>query len=76
MIVNNMKHGVTVYNGKGGYGKTGEAQSREILYTVVTRIEFSKLKTELEKIEPNIFMVTHSVKDIRGGIVKKRPLKH
>lgn len=75
MIVNKMKHGVTVYNGKGGYGTVGENETREIIYTVITRLELSKLKTELEKIEPTVFMVTHSVKDIRGGVIKKRPLK-
>jgi hypothetical protein len=31
---------------------------------------------EIEKIEPGAFVVMNSVKDTRGGMIKKRPLKH
>lgn len=76
MIINNMGRGVTVYNGKRGYGKMGETQEVEIIYTVITRLELSKLTTEIEKIEPTAFVVMNSVKDTKGGMIKKRPLKH
>ncbi len=48
----------------------------DIVYSVVTRLEISKLQVEVEKIDPNAFMVMNSVKDTKGGIIKKRPLKH
>jgi polyphosphate kinase len=32
--------------------------------------------TEIEKIEPTAFVVMNNVKDTRGGMIKKRPLKH
>ena len=48
----------------------------EIIYTVITRLELNKLNTEIEKIEPSAFVVMHSVKDTKGGMIKKRPLKH
>lgn len=76
MIINKMGRGVTVYSGKRGYGKRGETKEVEIIYTVITRLELSKLNTEIEKIEPDAFVVTNSVKDTKGGIIKKRPLKH
>ena len=76
MIINKMGRGVTVYSGKGGYGKRGETRDVEIIYTVITRLELNKLNTEIEKIEPNAFVVMNSVKDTRGGMIKKRPLKH
>jgi uncharacterized membrane-anchored protein YitT (DUF2179 family) len=76
MIVNEMGRGVTIYQGKGGHGKSGEKTEVDIIYTVITRLELSKLKTELEKIDSNTFVVMSSVKDIKGGMVKKRPLKH
>jgi uncharacterized membrane-anchored protein YitT (DUF2179 family) len=44
------------------------------VYTVITRLELNKLKTEIEKIEPNAFIVMSSVKDTLGGVIKKRPL--
>lgn len=76
MIVAKLGRGVTIYNGKGGYGKSGERKDMEILYTVITRLELNKLNTEIEKIEPKAFVIMHSINDTRGGMVKKRPLSH
>lgn len=76
MIINNLGRGVTIYNGKGGFGKAGETRDVEIVYTVVTRLELNKLNTELEKIDRNAFIVMSSIKDTKGGMIKKRPLKH
>lgn len=76
MIIEKMGRGVTIYSGKGGYGKRGETKEVDIIYTVVTRLELNKLNTEIEKIEPNAFVVMNSIKDTKGGMIKKRPLKH
>jgi uncharacterized membrane-anchored protein YitT (DUF2179 family) len=76
MIIDVMGRGVTVYTGKSGYGRSGEAKERDIIFTVVTRLELSKLSGEVDKIDPNAFMVMNSIKDTRGGMIKKRPLKH
>jgi len=77
MIINVMGRGVTVYNGKRGFGKSGESSKNiDIIYTVITRLELNKLNTEIEKLDPNAFVVMSSVKDTKGGMIKKRPLKH
>jgi uncharacterized membrane-anchored protein YitT (DUF2179 family) len=76
MIIHKMGRGVTVYSGKKGYGKRGETKDVEIIYTVITRLELNKLTTEIEKIEPTAFVVMNSVKDTKGGMIKKRPLEH
>lgn len=76
MITTDLGRGVTVYTGHKGYGKSGQAPLVEIIYTVITRLELSRLKTEIEKIDPNAFVVMNNVKDIKGGLVKKRPLNH
>jgi uncharacterized membrane-anchored protein YitT (DUF2179 family) len=76
MIIHTMGRGVTVYSGKRGYGKRGETKEVDIIYTVVTRLELNKLNTEIKKIEPNAFVVMSSVKDTKGGMIKKRPLDH
>ncbi len=76
MIINKLGRGVTVYTGKRGYGKRGETRDTDIIYTVITRLEINKLNTEIEKIEPDAFVVMSSVKDTKGGMIKKRPLKH
>ena len=76
MIVDKLGRGITVYNGERGYGKSGEKlYDLKIIYTIITRLEISKLKFEIEKIDPNAFVVMTNVKDMKGGIIKKRPLK-
>lgn len=76
MIAEDLGHGVTVFKGRRGFGKHGHTSESDIIYTVITRLEISKLHTEIEKIDPNAFVVMSSIKDTKGGIVKKRPLKH
>ena len=76
MIIQKLGRGVTVYQGKRGFGTKGENKSNmEIIYTVITRLEVNKLTSEIEKIDPEAFVVMSSVKDTRGGMIKKRPLK-
>lgn len=73
-IIEKLGRGVTVYNGKGGFGKTGETKDIEIIYTVITRLELNRLNTEIERIDPKAFVVMSSIKDTKGGMIKKRPL--
>ncbi|MEY4594205.1 MAG: hypothetical protein RIQ47_615 [Bacteroidota bacterium] len=76
MIIEKMGRGVTLYAGKRGFGKRGDTKDVEIVFTVITRLEMNRLQTELKKIDPNAFVVISSVKDIKGGMVKRRPLDH
>ncbi len=74
MIIGTMGRGVTIYSGKSGYGKTGEAAEIDIVYTVITRLELNKLKAEIDKIDPNAFVVMSSIRDTKGGMIKKRAI--
>ncbi|MEZ5054488.1 MAG: DUF2179 domain-containing protein [Chitinophagales bacterium] len=66
-----------MYIQKKGIGKKGERLiDAEVTYTVITRLELGKLQSEIEKIDTDAFVVIQSVKDIKGGMVKKRPLDH
>lgn len=76
MIINVLGRGVTVYKGKRGYGKSGDVKDMDIVYTVITRLEINKLNTELEKIDPNAFVVMSSIKDTKGGMIKRRGVGH
>ena len=76
MIVQTMGRGVTVYKGAKGVGKRGERDDLDIIYTVITRLEINKLNTEIEKISSTAFVVMTSVKDTRGGMIKKKAYKH
>jgi uncharacterized membrane-anchored protein YitT (DUF2179 family) len=76
-IIEKMGRGVTVLKGKSGYGKQGHRETDiDVLYTVITRLELQKLKTEIAKLDSEAFVVENSVNDIKGGMIKKRPLAH
>lgn len=76
MLITKLGKGVTVYNGKRGFGKQGHSDEIDIIYTVITRLEISKLNEEVELIDPHAFVVMTSIKDTRGGMVKRRPFAH
>ena len=76
MIKDDINWGVTIYEGKNGFGKKGEMKKIDIVYSVVTRLQLNRLNAEIEKIDPNAFIVISSVRNIKGGMVKKRPLQH
>lgn len=76
MIYEKLGRGVTVYHGKSGMGKRGESFDSDIIYSVLTRLELNRMHKELELIDPHAFVVMHSVKDTKGGMIKKRPLSH
>ena len=76
VIIDNLGRGVTVYTGKSGFGTHGETRDIEIIYTVVTRLELNRLNTETAKIDRHAFVVMSSIRDTKGGMIKKRRLKH
>jgi uncharacterized membrane-anchored protein YitT (DUF2179 family) len=68
MIIEKMGKGVTIYNGKRGFGKRGEnLNNTDVIYSVITRLEMSKLQAEIEKIDSNAFIVMNKVMDLQGG---------
>ncbi|VAX27404.1 Uncharacterized UPF0750 membrane protein [hydrothermal vent metagenome] len=76
MITQKLGRGVTIYDGKGGYKRNDESFKRmDIIYTVVTRLEIARIMKEIEKIDPNAFIIMNSIKDTKGGMIKKRALE-
>jgi uncharacterized membrane-anchored protein YitT (DUF2179 family) len=76
VIQNKLGRGLTIYSGKRGFGKRGESGNEsDIIFTVITRLEVNRLTNEVERIDRNAFMVMQSIKDTRGGMVKRLPLK-
>lgn len=75
MITEQLGRGVTIYRGKRGYGTHGHRLTEvDIIFSVVTRLEMASLKAEIEKIDGQAFLITHSIKDTRGGMIKKRAI--
>ncbi len=75
-VIENLGRGCTIYLGKKGFAKRGEPLKRtNIVYTLLTKLELSKLQSEIDKIDKDAFIIMHSIKDAKGGMIKKRPLK-
>jgi uncharacterized membrane-anchored protein YitT (DUF2179 family) len=74
MVIQQLGRGVTIYKGKAGYGRRGDTREVDIIFTVITRLEVSKLNQELHKLDPSAFVFTSSIKDTQGGMIKRRPL--
>jgi len=76
MITEELGRGVTIYAGKGGYGKKGDSLKQiDIIYTVITRLEIASLKREINKIDSDAFIIMNSIKDTKGGMIKKRSME-
>ena len=75
-IIEKMGRGCTIFKAENGFSKNGETRRPvDVVYTVITRLEMSKLKTEVDKIDAQAFMIMTSVKDAKGGMIKKKPIK-
>ncbi|WP_025145081.1 YitT family protein [Pedobacter jeongneungensis] len=70
-IINEMKRGVTIYKGEGGYG---EKKDIDIIFTVVTKLEMSKLQTAIRQIDSDAFVIQQQIADLKGGVVKRHAL--
>ncbi len=75
MLTKKLGRACTIYAGKGGFGHDMEHKEKDIIYTVVTRLELPRLKTEIDKIDRKAFLIMGIVKDIKGGMIKRRPFK-
>jgi uncharacterized membrane-anchored protein YitT (DUF2179 family) len=75
MVIEQLGRGVTIYPATGGYGTHGHTKNYSVVYTIITRLEIARLRKEVDEIDANAFMVMTSVRDIKGGMIKKRPLK-
>lgn len=67
-IMNRLGRGVTFLNGAGGY--TGDPKN--VIFTVVTRLEESKLISIVEEKDPTAFLAIGNIAEVRGGRFKKK----
>lgn len=71
-ILQQLGRAVTIYKGQRGFS----GEDVDILYCVVTRLEVQRLKVLIADLDPNAFLIMHSINDTSGGMIKKRPLSH
>ena len=60
--------GVTILYGEGGYLK----QPKHVLYSVITRLEITKLKEIVYELDDKAFITISDVQDLFGGHFKKK----
>ncbi len=75
IAITGMGRGVTIYEGKSGYGEDGQLNDpRDIIFTVATRLEIPSIKREILNIDPSAFIVQQSIDDTTGGRIKRQGL--
>ncbi|MGG3562884.1 YitT family protein [Neobacillus rhizosphaerae] len=62
--------GVTYLKGEGAY--TGD--NKKVIFSIITRLEESKLTTIVEEIDPSAFLAIADISEVRGGRFKKRDI--
>ncbi len=72
-LVNELGKGITIYQGKSGYLQDSNKE-KDILFLFVTRLEVTKIKQEIIAIDSEVVIIEQGIKNVRGGIIKKRPL--
>jgi uncharacterized membrane-anchored protein YitT (DUF2179 family) len=75
LLTGKLNRGATIFKGEGGL-KNSNGQGLEInnIYSVVTRLETSRIKNEILDVDENAFIIEQSINQVKGGVVKKRPL--
>jgi uncharacterized membrane-anchored protein YitT (DUF2179 family) len=66
-ILESLGRGVTHIFGKGGCS----GEDKEILFSVVTRLELATLKSIINEIDPGAFIAIENVHEVLGGSFKK-----
>lgn len=73
VIVNDFGKGITVFKGERGFlpGSFELKADCDIIMTVVTRLEIHRIKKSVMEIDPEAFLFVNSIKEAKGGILKR-----
>ena len=73
LVVKDLGKAITVYKGERGYlpDSFDVKTDCDIIMTVVTRLEIYRIREAVTRVDPAAFILIHSVKEVKGGIVKK-----
>jgi len=74
LIVNDFGKAITVYKGERGYlpGNFDQHSDCDIIVTVVTRLEIFRIREAITAHDPKAFMFVNSIKEVKGGVVKRK----
>ena len=69
-LVEEMGVGLTLFEGRGGYGDRGDAPNRPIIQTVVNRIDVRRLYRVIDEHDAAAFVLEFDVHKVRGGVLR------
>ena len=72
LITVGMGKGVTILKGEKGYQRNPGFEELNVLLTVTTRLEISRLREEIEAADPEAFIIQFGVDDTKGGRISRR----
>ncbi len=78
LIVNDFGKAISVYKAERGYlpGSFDIKFDCDIVLTVVTRLEIHRIKEAIYIIDPNAFFYVQSIKEVKGGVIRRPVKKH
>jgi uncharacterized membrane-anchored protein YitT (DUF2179 family) len=74
IIVNDFNKAISVFKGERGYlpGSFDVKYNCDIIMTIVTRLEIHRIKKAILEEDPTAFLYITSIKEVKGGIIKKK----
>ncbi|MBW3469164.1 YitT family protein [Arthrospiribacter ruber] len=78
LIVNEFGKAISVYKGERGYLPTSfdVKADVDIIMTIVTRLEIHRIKEAVTEIDPKAFFYIQSIKEVKGGLIKRKSGQH
>jgi len=70
-LIQTIETGTTLYKSSGGYGKSGSQSEKNIIHTVINRIDIRRTYKLIDLIDKNAFIIEFDVNNIKGGIHTK-----
>jgi uncharacterized membrane-anchored protein YitT (DUF2179 family) len=70
-LIDKIGIGLTLYKGAKGFGKRGVQEERDIIHTVINRIDIRRTYNLINTIDKNSFIIEFDVNNVKGGILKK-----
>lgn len=70
-LIEEIAVGITIYKGSKGYGQRGHQEQKEIIHTVINRIDINRTYRLVEQLDEKAFIIEFDVNNVKGGILKK-----
>jgi uncharacterized membrane-anchored protein YitT (DUF2179 family) len=70
VLISEVGTGVTVYQGKRGFGSKGKQENQEIIHLVINRIDIRRTYNAIQRIDKDAFVIEFDVNLVKGGVLR------